>query len=95
MQDDTSACALRVLREKGAQTLRIVERRMGTGLDLDPNELAPELKNEVNLMAMRGTPVRDFGTGHVSVSPGKQIAEHEILEMRARGIAVGAGETEM
>src|SRR5207249_4033605 len=60
------------------------------GLDLDRDEVAAGLDDEVHLLARRRSPVEDLGALDPRVPPAQQVVQHEVFEVSAGGLGRAA-----
>jgi hypothetical protein len=76
------------------QVGRVPVRRGPRGLDLYGEEPQTALSDEGHLGARRRTPIRDVGSRSLGISPGKQVGEHVVRELRSRRLPTPQGQGE-
>lgn len=85
MHQQAGAGLAGVFLAKRAQAVGVTQAGLRGGLDLDGQQEAVRLDDEIHLLAGRRASKEHLGAVRARIAPGEQIAEHQILQMRAIG----------
>src|SRR4051812_43720305 len=86
MEQETGTRFRAVFRTEAMQVPGVGNGHGRCGLDLDGKKLVAAFDDEVDLLAGRGPPVMKLRRIDLSIPPGEEIRQDDVLEMRASGL---------
>lgn len=88
MEQESTAGRVPVFHAEAEQVPGVPESGTGGALDLDRQEPALRLDDEVDLRARSCAPMEDPGAAKPAVAPRQQVVENDVLEVRALRLGI-------